>query len=98
MPAHTSDRCQRPNSGADWRSMISSLTLGIRRLNAMILTLGELVAVACSAGSPAGGDSHGDAGPDVALAPFEQQALAIAATYQGWGRVDDELRWAPDLC
>jgi hypothetical protein len=26
------------------------------------------------------------------------QARAIAAEYRSWGRVDDELRWAPSLC
>ncbi len=109
MPTHTSDRCQRPITGANWASVIAYLPLGIRRLNAMALTLAPLVAVACSAGSPAGGagsggssgtggDNHGDASPDVAVTPFEQQALQIAATYQSWGRIDDELRWAPDLC
>jgi hypothetical protein len=30
--------------------------------------------------------------------PFAQRALAIAAEYPSWGRVDDELRWAPFLC
>lgn len=27
-----------------------------------------------------------------------QRALAIADEYRAWGRVDDELRWAPTLC
>ena len=39
-----------------------------------------------------------DASADRALTPFEEQALAIAAEYTAWGRVDDELRWAPFLC
>jgi hypothetical protein len=39
-----------------------------------------------------------DAGLDVAPTPFDEQVLAIAAAYQAWGRVDDELRWAPGLC
>src|SRR5689334_17368640 len=26
------------------------------------------------------------------------QARAIAAAYPAWGRIDDELRWAPFLC
>src|SRR4051812_33071032 len=39
-----------------------------------------------------------DAGSDVAPIAFEEQVLAIAAEYQAWGRVDDELRWAPGLC
>jgi len=30
--------------------------------------------------------------------PFEEQVLDIAANYVAWGRVDDELRWAPWLC
>jgi hypothetical protein len=30
--------------------------------------------------------------------PFAQRAQAIAGEYAGWGRVDDELRWAPFLC
>jgi hypothetical protein len=29
---------------------------------------------------------------------FAERALAIAARYTEWGRVDDELRWAPWLC
>jgi hypothetical protein len=32
------------------------------------------------------------------LGAFEAEALAIAGEYQSWGRVDDELRWAPGLC
>ena len=51
-------------------------------------------------GSGAGGTR--DAGGDItdantALA-FEAETLAIAADYLTWGRVDDELRWAPFLC
>jgi hypothetical protein len=35
----------------------------------------------------------------VAINPaFAERALAIARTYVSWGRVDDELRWAPALC
>jgi hypothetical protein len=30
--------------------------------------------------------------------PFETELLQVAKDYQGWGRVDDELRWAPWLC
>jgi hypothetical protein len=33
-----------------------------------------------------------------APSPYAQRALAIAAEYPAWGRVDDELRWAPFLC
>ena len=39
-----------------------------------------------------------DAGPDTAPTAFDQQVLDIAAEYTAWGRVDDELRWAPFLC
>jgi hypothetical protein len=45
-----------------------------------------------------GGSSATDASADVAMNPFEEQVLEIAATYTAWGRVDDELRWAPWLC
>jgi hypothetical protein len=54
-----------------------------------------------SAGTTGTGGSTGgamDASVDRALTPFEEQALAIAAEYTAWGRVDDELRWAPWLC
>jgi hypothetical protein len=54
-----------------------------------------------SAGTTGTGGSTGgavDASADRALTPFEEQALAIAAAYTAWGRVDDELRWAPFLC
>ncbi|MSP60083.1 MAG: hypothetical protein EXR72_07020 [Myxococcales bacterium] len=30
--------------------------------------------------------------------PFDARLLAIAAEYAAYGRVDDELRWAPFLC
>jgi hypothetical protein len=36
--------------------------------------------------------------PVVVESPFAQQARSIAATYQSWGRVDDEVRFAPTLC
>jgi hypothetical protein len=29
---------------------------------------------------------------------FSERARTIAMEYQGWGRVDDEVRWAPWLC
>jgi hypothetical protein len=31
-------------------------------------------------------------------AAFSERARTIAAEYQSWGRVDDEVRWAPFLC
>src|SRR5262245_64589556 len=43
----------------------------------------------------AGTVAPADAGIDVAQVPFGEQILAIAAEYVSWGRVDDELRWAP---
>jgi hypothetical protein len=39
-----------------------------------------------------------DASSDAAPILFEEQARAIADEYLSWGRVDDELRWAPSLC
>jgi hypothetical protein len=61
-----------------------------------MLALLSSVGLACR-----GGASSADAAgsqPDGASSPFEDQVLAIAATYTSWGRVDDELRWAPFLC
>jgi hypothetical protein len=40
----------------------------------------------------------GNSGVPPARGPLEARALAIAAEYTAWGRVDDELRWAPFLC
>jgi hypothetical protein len=41
-----------------------------------------------------------DAGTDAApiVSAYAAQALAISNEYLAWGRVDDELRWAPGLC
>jgi hypothetical protein len=51
---------------------------------------------AAVADAPAGADT-GAVG--AALDPvLAEKARAIAAEYQSWGRVDDELRWAPWLC
>jgi hypothetical protein len=30
--------------------------------------------------------------------PFHKDLLKVAAEYKAWGRVDDELRWAPGFC
>jgi hypothetical protein len=30
--------------------------------------------------------------------PFEKELLRVAKDYKAWGRVDDEMRWAPFLC
>lgn len=49
-------------------------------------------------GTTAGTAGPTDAGADLAPVAFEEQILAIAAEYVSWGRVDDELRWAPGLC
>jgi hypothetical protein len=38
-----------------------------------------------------------DGGP-VLVPAFAETARQIADSYLGWGRVDDELRWAPGLC
>jgi len=54
-----------------------------------------------SGGTTGGGGTGGgatDASTDAVPIPFEEQTLAIAADYLSWGRVDDELRWAPGLC
>jgi hypothetical protein len=53
-----------------------------------------------AAGTTGGGGAGGatDAAADHAPLAFEQQILDIAAAYTAWGRVDDELRWAPWLC
>jgi hypothetical protein len=47
-----------------------------------------------------GGNAGSGGGPSDASAPlaFEAETLAIAGEYLTWGRVDDELRWAPFLC
>jgi hypothetical protein len=53
-----------------------------------------MFAGACNSGpSPTGAPAS-----DAAALPFEEQVRAIATTYLTWGRVDDELRWAPFLC
>lgn len=48
--------------------------------------------------APDAGGTETDAPVGAAAGPFEARALAIAAEYKTWGRVDDELRWAPFLC
>jgi hypothetical protein len=54
---------------------------------------GDVGSVGGMGGAPA------DAGSDGPLVgAFVTQTLAIASDYLGWGRVDDELRWAPFLC
>jgi hypothetical protein len=56
-------------------------------------------AAGASAGGAAGASGTGvDASGEHADVPFQAETLAIAATYLSWGRVDDELRWAPTLC
>ena len=54
-----------------------------------------------SAGAPADGGVDGvvDGSPDsMPSAAQIERALAIASEYKSYGRVDDELRWAPSLC
>lgn len=33
-----------------------------------------------------------------AVKSFEDELLQVAKDYKSWGRVDDETRWAPELC
>src|SRR5262245_27820411 len=62
-------------------------------------TTGSAGAIATAGTTGAAGTvAPADAGIDVAQVPFGEQILAIAAEYVSWGRVDDELRWAPWLC
>lgn len=46
------------------------------------------------------GHGHQDVTPEAALdeGSFRDRLAAIAREYLAWGRVDDELRWAPWLC
>ena len=62
---------------------------------------GGLGGVAGQAGSSGSGGTTelADAGvPPPLDEAFVATALQIAADYTAWGRVDDELRWAPWLC
>jgi len=57
------------------------------------------LAAGCSSAKSSAVDARNDVGADAPIAtPFEAQILAIAGEYTAWGRVDDELRWAPFLC
>lgn len=62
------------------------------------------VGIAGQGGSGTGGNGGAPVQPVDAAAPdpidqaFAATALQIAADYLSWGRVDDELRWAPYLC
>jgi hypothetical protein len=49
-----------------------------------------------SVGSGGGPNDAGSDAPIIAV--FADEALKIAGNYKSWGRVDDELRWAPFLC
>jgi Cytochrome P460 len=40
----------------------------------------------------------GDSPKPDADAPFHKELLQVAQDYKPWGRVDDEMRWAPELC
>jgi hypothetical protein len=53
---------------------------------------------ATGGGGGAGGVGGGGGTTATLPAALVQDALAFAAAYTAWGRVDDELRWAPDLC
>src|SRR3712207_6639323 len=66
-------------------------------------TLASLIflSVAAGLGCKGGGGTDGGAtdAATAALVPaYAERARAIAAAYVEWGRVDDELRWAPFLC
>ena len=64
-------------------------------------TAGAGTSGAAGSGGTTGGSTGGgavDASADSAPILFEEQTRAIAAEYISWGRVDDELRWAPGLC
>jgi hypothetical protein len=64
------------------------------------MVLMAALAGACSK-SPGASDAgaRGEAGADAPISPaFAAQALTYAGQYLAWGRVDDELRWAPGLC
>ena len=47
-------------------------------------------------GDPSDAGASGPGTPS--FEAFAAQARAIATDYKAWGRVDDELRWAPFLC
>src|SRR5262249_5744894 len=36
--------------------------------------------------------------PEPAEGPFDKDLLKAADEYKKWGRVDDEMRWSPELC
>ena len=73
------------------------------------ISLGCALGVACSSNSKGGattgaggtdgtGSGGAGGGSGEVIGAFKTQALAIANTYTAWGRVDDEVRWAPSLC
>jgi hypothetical protein len=67
--------------------MVPRLFIGLVRAAALAALV---AAAACASNDAAPTPPPSDA--------FTQRALAIAGEYTGWGRVDDELRWAPFLC
>ena len=73
----------------------------MRRMLGLGLVWGML---GCSgAGEPGGSGPPGPTLPVVEVgapldATFAARAREIASQYKAWGRVDDELRWAPFLC
>ena len=50
-----------------------------------------------AAGGNGGGPADAGASPEL-IDAFATTARQIASDYTAWGRVDDELRWAPTLC
>jgi hypothetical protein len=61
---------------------------------AVIAMIGGLLTI----GSGFSADPPKPAQPQSIDEPFHKELLQAAADYKGWGRVDDEMRWAPYLC
>lgn len=61
--------------------------------------LGSAGASGAAVGTGGAPGTPSDAGPGSPIVPaFAAAARGFAAEYVAWGRVDDELRWAPFLC
>ncbi len=61
-------------------------------LAALLFLLGTMPA------APTRADDEPAVAPDANDAAWHGRLEAIASTYRGWGRVDDQARWAPWLC
>lgn len=62
------------------------------------MRLSRLLLVAVLGGSIVLGSWVSADSPTPADEPFHKDLLKVAAEYKTWGRVDDEMRWAPELC